>query len=76
VFVYQLGDHDPSGADTWRAFSEKVTGLVFERYNDAENWLHFERLAVTPEQIASMSLPHPADQADRQPGREVRRGVR
>jgi hypothetical protein len=65
VFVYQLGDHDPSGVDAWQAFSEKVAGLVFERYNDAENWLHFERLAVTPEQIANMSLPtRPAKQTD------------
>jgi hypothetical protein len=57
VFLYQLGDHDPSGVDAWRAFTEEVTGFVAERYGDAEDWLHFERLAVTPAQITEMRLP-------------------
>jgi hypothetical protein len=65
VFVYQLGDHDPSGVDAWRAFTEKVTGFVAERYGDTENWLHFERLAVTPLQITTMNLPtRPTKQTD------------
>ncbi|MBO0813673.1 MAG: hypothetical protein J2P30_00750 [Actinobacteria bacterium] len=28
VYVYQLGDHDPSGVDAWRAFRERVTGFL------------------------------------------------
>jgi hypothetical protein len=30
VFVYQLGDHDPSGVDAWRAFRERVAGFLGE----------------------------------------------
>jgi hypothetical protein len=51
TFVYQLGDHDPSGVDAWRSFEEKVRGFV----PDAE--AVFERLAVTPEQILTLNLP-------------------
>lgn len=31
VHVYQLGDHDPSGVDAWRAFRESVVGFLGER---------------------------------------------
>jgi hypothetical protein len=51
TFVYQLGDHDPSGVDAWRSFEEKVRGFV----PDAD--AVFERLAVTPEQIHTLNLP-------------------
>jgi hypothetical protein len=51
TYVYQLGDHDPSGVDAWRSFEEKVRGFVPDV--DAV----FERLAVTPEQIHTLSLP-------------------
>jgi hypothetical protein len=51
TFVYQLGDHDPSGVDAWRSFEEKVRG--FGLGGDAV----FERLAVTPEQILEFDLP-------------------
>jgi hypothetical protein len=65
VFIYQLGDHDPSGVDAWRAFTDKVFGFVAERYGDAESWLHFERLAVTAAQITTMNLPtRPTKQTD------------
>lgn len=65
VFIYQLGDHDPSGVDVWRAFTDKVFSFVAERYGDAESWLHFERLAVTPAQITTMNLPtRPTKQTD------------
>jgi len=50
TFVYQLGDHDPSGVDAWRDFQAKV--LTFEP--DAN--VVFERLAVTPEQIEQYQL--------------------
>ncbi len=49
-FVYQLGDHDPSGVDGWRSFVERVRG-----FTDAA--VTFERLAVTPAQIDDLSLP-------------------
>ena len=28
VYLYQLGDHDPSGVDAWRAFRERVVGFL------------------------------------------------
>jgi len=30
TYVYQLGDHDPSGLDAWRAFHERVAGFLGE----------------------------------------------
>jgi hypothetical protein len=49
--VYQLGDHDPSGVDAWRSFGERVREFVPLAAVD------FERIAVTPEQIALWHLP-------------------
>ena len=58
--IYQLGDHDPSGVDAWRDIQRKLLGFVDPGIN-----LVFERIAVTPEQIVSMSLPtRPTKQSD------------
>ncbi len=51
TFVYQLGDHDPSGVDAWRSFGERVRGFV------PKSLVEFERIAVTPEQIEALRLP-------------------
>jgi hypothetical protein len=51
TYVYQLGDHDPSGVDAWRSFEATVRG--FGLGGDAV----FERLAVTPAQIIALQLP-------------------
>lgn len=51
TYLYQLGDHDPSGVDGWRDFTRKV--LEFAEGCAVE----FERLAVTPEQIVEYDLP-------------------
>lgn len=51
TYLYQLGDHDPSGVDGWRDFTSKVT--MFAEGCD----VRFERLAVTPEQIVEYDLP-------------------
>jgi hypothetical protein len=56
TFVYQLGDHDPSGIDSWRAFVERVSGFVAADYEHADH-IHFERLAVTEAQITEWKLP-------------------
>jgi hypothetical protein len=32
--VYQLGDHDPSGVDAWRAFRKTVCGFLLEEYHE------------------------------------------
>jgi hypothetical protein len=53
VFVYQLGDHDPSGVDAWRDFAQKVRAFL----GSLAEWVHFERLAVTEQQIIDMNLP-------------------
>lgn len=63
VYMYQLGDHDPSGVDAWREFQDKVRGFA----PDAD--VHFERLAVTPGQIELYNLPtRPTKSSDSRSG--------
>lgn len=50
-FIYYFGDHDPSGVDIPR----KVETDLRQFAPDAE--LHFQRVAVTVEQIKEMKLP-------------------
>lgn len=62
VYIYQLGDHDPSGLDAWRDFQRKVIGFLgsTEAHDEVGNvypLAHFERLAVTREQIRELNLP-------------------
>ena len=71
TFIYQLGDHDPSGVDAWRDFQRKVQGfLVEEEGDDSEEKVHFERIAVTEQQIDELNLPtRPTKRSDsRAPG--------
>lgn len=49
--IFYVGDHDPSGHD----ISRNVEVRLREFAPDAE--IHFERLAVTEDQIAKLSLP-------------------
>jgi hypothetical protein len=49
--IYHLGDYDPSGVNA----AEKIEETLRELAPSAE--IHFQRLAVTPEQIASFNLP-------------------
>ncbi|MGE3782056.1 MAG: hypothetical protein AB7H71_04860 [Alphaproteobacteria bacterium] len=51
TYVYHLGDYDPSGVDA----GEKIDETLRELAPDAE--IHFERIAVTPEQIRHWRLP-------------------
>jgi hypothetical protein len=51
VHLYYLGDYDPSGVDIPR----QVERRLCEFAPDAET--HFERVAVTPEQIRTLQLP-------------------
>jgi hypothetical protein len=51
TFLYQLGDHDPSGVDAWRDFRDKVARFA------PHAAVEFERLAVTPAQIERYRLP-------------------
>ena len=51
VHLYHLGDYDPSGVNA----GEKIEETLRELAPDAE--IGFERLAVTPDQIAAWDLP-------------------
>ena len=51
AFIYYFGDHDPSGVN----IPTVVERGLREFAPDAE--IHFERVAVLPEQIADMNLP-------------------
>lgn len=50
TYLYQLGDHDPSGLDAWRSFQERLHEFA------PGGLVECERLAVTPEQIDEFSL--------------------
>jgi hypothetical protein len=51
AYIYYLGDHDPSGVDIPR----KVEAGLREFAPRAE--IHFQRVAVLPEQIVELQLP-------------------
>jgi hypothetical protein len=59
VFLYYFGDYDPSGLDIARSVEQGIR--AFAPRAD----LHFERVAVTPEQITTLNLPtRPTKQSD------------
>ena len=51
AYIYHLGDFDPSGVNA----GEKIEETLREMAPDAD--IIFERIAVTPEQIADWDLP-------------------
>lgn len=51
AYVYFLGDHDPSGLDITRNVERRLREFA----PDAE--IHFQRIAVTLEQIEAWNLP-------------------
>jgi hypothetical protein len=53
--LYSLGDHDPSGVDSWRDFTRKVQAMYRDVF-DGQYDITTERLAVTPEQIVDLNL--------------------
>src|SRR5438477_2532285 len=59
VYLYHLGDFDPSGVNAGEKIEETLRDLA--PYAD----IHFERLAVLPHQIKHWSLPsRPTKQTD------------
>jgi hypothetical protein len=59
AYIYHLGDFDPSGVDAARDIEAKL-----RRYAPGAE-IHFERVAVTPAQIAEWNLPtRPTKQSD------------
>lgn len=51
TYLYYFGDWDPSGVDIARVVEDRLTEFAA----DAE--IHFERVAVTPEQVSQWNLP-------------------
>jgi hypothetical protein len=51
AFIYHFGDFDPSGVNA----AEKIEETLRELAPEAE--IYFERVAITPEQIAQWNLP-------------------
>jgi hypothetical protein len=49
--VFHIGDYDPSGVHLFTSLVEDVSGFLGD-----EGSVEFERLAVTPEQVARLSL--------------------
>jgi hypothetical protein len=59
VYIYYLGDYDPSGVDINRSVEKRMREFA----PSAE--IHFERIAVTPTQIRLYQLPtRPTKQSD------------
>jgi hypothetical protein len=59
AYIYHFGDFDPSGVNA----GEKIEETLRDLAPDAE--IHFERIAVTPEQIEEYDLPtRPTKQTD------------
>lgn len=52
AFVYNFGDHDPSGVGAWEKLQEDLREWV-----EYPSRVRFERVAVVPEQIRSWDLP-------------------
>ncbi len=51
VYIYHLGDYDPSGVNA----ADKIEQTL--KQMSPNTYIHFERLAVTPEQIFTLNLP-------------------
>jgi hypothetical protein len=51
TYLYYFGDHDPSGIDIPRRIERDIR--TFAPWSE----IHFERVAVTPEQIVTLALP-------------------
>jgi hypothetical protein len=57
TYVYQLGDHDPSGVDAWRAFRKTVCGFLLEEYRE----LHRRIAAAYPDHFGEVAEPDDHD---------------
>lgn len=52
VYIYNMGDHDPSGVGAWDAMKDRLAEWV-----DDIDQVEFDRIAVIPEQITKWNLP-------------------
>jgi len=56
AYLYQVGDHDPSGVKAWEAVETSIRRYL-DRFFNYQECVTFDRIAVTPEQIEEYSLP-------------------
>ena len=56
TFLYYFGDHDPSGVDIPRFVQQGISELLTKWNWNPEKCFAFERVAVTPDQIAEFNL--------------------
>jgi hypothetical protein len=56
IHIFYLGDYDPSGLNMDKELWDRIRYFCQEIYMDQRR-IHFERLAVTKEQIERLSLP-------------------
>lgn len=61
AYIYHFGDHDPSGLKSAADIERKLRGFAL----GAE--IHFEHVAVTPEQIVELSLPKRSTKREKNP---------
>lgn len=52
VFIYYLGDHDPSGEDMVRDIRDRLNMFTFDRLS-----LHVKKIAITTEQVEEHNPP-------------------
>jgi len=57
TYIYQIGDHDPSGVKAWQSVEKNICRYVHHLDPDFDYELWFDRIAVTPEQIKEYNLP-------------------
>ena len=55
AFIYQVGDHDPSGVKAWQSVERNICRYLASF--DYEHDITFDLIAVTPEQIKEYNLP-------------------
>lgn len=73
VTVFHLGDHDPSGVDMSRDNEQRLSDMVSYMIDvQVEDYLHFERIALTMVQIQQYNPPPaPAKTSDSRHGKYV-----
>ncbi len=62
LHILQFGDHDKAGIDAWNSIQDKVTR--FTRDVNPEVEVTYERLAITPEQLATVQTRDPKVKGD------------
>jgi hypothetical protein len=51
AYLYQIGDHDPSGIKAWNSVQTTLRRYLNNFFPEYEHEVTFERIAITPEQV-------------------------